>query len=140
MNLSDYRLCYATDHLLYFTDGPLGDVSGDDWDDNFYYCNASEPYEWEEYRKVPKYNLLRVYWEGFFTLPSQGSVDDINNCKYPWLQGSKITIYADTPFNNVLHLINKEGGKVFFLLEAQEMINFFKKRNSIIDFLKLGDT
>ena len=39
-----YRLCYAEDNVLYFTDIALNSQWGDDWNDAPYGCNAGRPY------------------------------------------------------------------------------------------------
>ena len=121
MNLSDYRLCYADANFLWFTTCPLDKQWGDDWNDAPWWCNSGEPYEWEEYRDVPKYDILKVAWSGSFYLPhiDSLSVDNINNdLRSPWLIGSSHTILAGTPFLTVCEILGKEGGKMYYLFEV----------------------
>lgn len=110
------KLCYVSDSWAYFTTGEISDVTGDDWNDAPYYCNAG----------LPRNYTFKVAWEaileeaGYFYDKHWMSTDDINAGHYPWLQtpryGSKETlvkIWAGTTFAEFKRLIAMADGRVY---------------------------
>jgi hypothetical protein len=77
------RLCYRDQAFWWFTDTPVSEVWGDDWDDAPYEHNASEPYaQYGPFTKIAIDYALVMPGNGFVN--SEYSVQDINNGKVCW--------------------------------------------------------
>ena len=82
---NEYKLCLVLDKTAYFTNIPIEDQTGDDWNDAPYEYNAGEPYPND------KNQIIKLMFEdGFFVkYPCDGyysvSVDDINKKTIPWI-------------------------------------------------------
>jgi hypothetical protein len=87
--MNEFKLCYVDDCWAYFTTQELSKQIGDDWDDAPYEHNAGSPYE--PYRDGETWQILKVAFDGAFTLPCDGytntpwSVTQINDGIVPWL-------------------------------------------------------
>jgi hypothetical protein len=88
--MKEFRLCYVDGAFAYFTTQKLSEQWGDDWNDAPYEHNAGEPYEWREGDKEPKWEILKVAFEGSLRTPDSGvensrySVQDINKGQIAW--------------------------------------------------------
>lgn len=92
-----YKLCYVSGNILYFTDNFEGQT-GDDWDDAPYEHNAGEPYEWVDEWSVEanKYRghirMIAFKADEWLEYPCDGhynspySVDDINAGAIAWIR------------------------------------------------------
>jgi hypothetical protein len=113
-------LCYVEDCWAYFTDKPLAEQWGDDWNDAPYEHNAGEPYEYAE----------RLAFEGEFDQPctnqcnSSYSVERINAGAIPWLvtsrwsSGKVVSIPAGTGIDEFIILVLNAGGEVYRKIKA----------------------
>lgn len=131
----DARLCYVSPSgRCYFTTAPLDQQHGDDWDDMPYEHNAGPPYEWENWMKVPPYELYDVFVVGPFGMPCDGrwvgtdeggeefrtswSVDLINAGATPWLtwyeESETYGMYAGDGIDNLLRACAECGGTVYW--------------------------
>ena len=94
----NYRLCYVSNNILYFTDN-FKHQWGDDWNDAPYEHNADPPYEWDE-RESWKWNIthgrghiryIAIMPEWCIRQPCDGhlnspySVENINKGAIAWL-------------------------------------------------------
>lgn len=123
--MSEPVLCYVERNIAYFTTAPLPEQWGDDWNDAPYEHNAGEPYEWADYRKVPRYEIIRVAFDGPFATPvelpgvncnSPWSVEQINAQHVPWLTphyGAGPAIMAGTTVDEFKRLVLANDGRVF---------------------------
>lgn len=121
-------LCYVdprNEACAYFTTCPLSEQWGDDWDDAPYEHNAGQPYEWAAHRKVPEYEITRVYFDADLESPRSGQINskwcvrDINAGKVAWLaspswsaDGLKV-IHAGTTLEDFCRAIEALGGTVY---------------------------
>jgi hypothetical protein len=109
-------LCYVDNQRADFTDKPLSEVWGDDWNDAPYDCNAGAPYDGTFY----------VFYDGEFNTPADDangncaySVEWINTHAIPWLHTSSystekyIAILPGITFTEFARLIELGGGQVF---------------------------
>ena len=107
------KLCYVDPPWAYFTEKPLKEAWGDDWDDAPYEHNAGLPYDY----------VLKVAYDADLSTPSDGkinseySVDDINRGAVAWLIDrwgrSGVIIPAGTTIIDFVSLIKKAGGTVY---------------------------
>lgn len=118
MKLEQLKLCYVSGCLAYFTEGPVEEVWGDDFEDAPYEHNAGPPYE--------KFVAAKIFFESNLWEPdafahgnSPWSIQDINKGLTPWLQSGRydkgtVRIYAGTSLDTFVFLIEKaSGGKVY---------------------------
>jgi len=93
--MSDYKLCYCRNNILYFTDN-FEEQWGDDWNDAPYEHNAGDPYEYIEGETDLNKHHGHIRYIAFLTdytvyepceLPCQPSysVQQINKGMAPWL-------------------------------------------------------
>lgn len=111
-----YRLCYVNENIAWFTTAALEDQWGDDWNDVPMECNAGVPYEWQVYRNVPPYKLMRL---AFFCpeldMLYDVSVQQINQGLHTWLftYDYKVAIPAGVTPEEFKRLVREAGGEVF---------------------------
>lgn len=126
--MNEFKLCYVDGSWAWFTTKDVKEQWGDDWNDAPYEHNAGDPYSWAEYMDEPKYELMRVAWEGPFSEPKDGHfnspycVQDINDGDFPWLRTDEwsdahLEIFAGTDFPTFVKLIQKGGGNVYVAME-----------------------
>lgn len=78
------KLCYADAKFLWFTDTPIDQVWGDDWNDAPYEHNAGEPYsEFGPYTKICLDYHYDLPHSG--ELNSRWSVENINSGAVSWV-------------------------------------------------------
>lgn len=121
-------LCYVNPPWAYFTNQPLKDQWGDDWDDAPYEHNAGEPYEYGVYDDKSKrqpFTITKVAYTGHLEAPeeysgpnSRYSVEMINAGAVAWLvspswDDKNIAIPAGTSLEDFERLVGEAGGKVF---------------------------
>jgi hypothetical protein len=122
--MKEFRLCYVDGPFAYFTTQKLSEQWGDDWNDAPYEHNAGTPYEWSERDKAPKWEILKVAFEGLFRTPDSGvensrySVQDINKGQIAWLENESweknpVRIFAGTTVDEFISVIKGSGGKVY---------------------------
>lgn len=110
-----YRLCYVSGEgpfLLWFTSS-LERQSGDDWNDVPWWCNAGEPYGYDDIQ------LATVCLDGSYRPNDQYvSVDEINKKRLSWLvsYGPHPAIQAGITLGEFLGTATKYRLKVY--LEA----------------------
>ena len=115
---SDPVLCYVKDGIAYFTDQPLDQQWGDDWDDAPYEHNAEEPYSRDGVM------ITRVAWEGPFDEPCEAytnspySVRDINAGAVAWLRPAhyveqRDSIVAGMTLSRFVEIIRAAGGRAY---------------------------
>lgn len=121
---AEHRLCYVSGSWAYFTNLPLAEQWGDDWDDAPYEHNAEPPYEQEPGQ------IVRIAWEGNYCTPdfnhsnSPWSVEEINSGATPWLvcgwwsHGDSID--AGATIAEFRAAIERHGGTVFFPAQGME--------------------
>ena len=108
-------LYYCQNSGAYFTNKPLSEQCGDDWNDIPYEHNAGAPYG---------EGIVKVAWDGPFKLPgehcinSSYSVDRIKQGAVPWLVTASwhtefVSIPAGTSLEDFCKLIQKGGGNVY---------------------------
>lgn len=125
-------LCYVEGNWAYFTTQPLSGQWGDDWNDAPYEHNAGAPYEWDDKCGDPKYEVVRVAWDGPFDPPcsdelnSPFSVEQINAGAIAWLRRSRYgataagpNIMAGTTLANFVSVVRSVGGNVYFPCECE---------------------
>ncbi len=115
----NYQLCYVKDNFAYFTNIPLSEQTGDDWNDAPYEHNAGEPYY------DSKDQIIKVVYEGYINTPCYGtdnspySVDMINEKCVAWLMGFSfnekkyIPIFAGSSIKEFIDKIERIGGNVY---------------------------
>lgn len=125
--MSEPVLCYVEGCWAFFTTQALKDQWGDDWEDSPYEHNAEPPYEWYEGRNVPRYEIVKVAFDGDLETPSSGhlnspySVEQINNKAVPWLKpwywqsnwGKPVEVWAGTTLTDFKRLVAESGGEVY---------------------------
>lgn len=127
---SEFKLCYVDDNWAWFTTAPLDKQWGDDWNDVPYEHNAGNPYAWREGSSEPRYELIKVAWEGPFESPCENqtnspySVLSINRGDVAWLrpdywgnEEKAKPIPAGVDIETFRSLIQSAGGKVYELAE-----------------------
>lgn len=122
MTRDDAVLCYVRGQWVWFTTCPLDKQSGDDWNDAPYDCNAGNPYEWEERRGVPPYEVFRVAIHGdvgqhYYSKPWY-SVNQINRGETWWLRfrpwsSAPREVYAGTTYAEFRRLCDEYGVAVY---------------------------
>jgi hypothetical protein len=117
-----FRLCYVDGPWAWFTTrDPFTDQWGDDWDDSPYQDNAGDPYEWAEHRGVPRYELLKVAYDGNLWTPAdldvEASVKGINANLEPWLRSRwvepQVCIHPGDSFDEFVKLVELATGSVY---------------------------
>lgn len=102
---TDFKLCYVSNNLAYFTSQPLDKQWGDDWNDAPYEHNAGEPCEWHSNKGEPYAILILPFYAPYLMTPSEYGgynspycVQSINNGITPWLtnEKGKVKIMAGT--------------------------------------------
>jgi len=114
--MKEYKLCYIADGFAYFTNIPLEEQWGDDWDDAPYEYNAGSPY----YDGNPD-QIKILAFIGDFKLPCTGhvnssySVKDINKGIIPWLRtwDNRDMLYAGAAIGEFIDFVKRNGGRVF---------------------------
>lgn len=83
-----YKLCYVENNFAYFTNLPLDEQWGDDWDDTPYEHNAGEPYcdEKDQIIKIAFDSDLHLLKPNHDYNNSPYSVQDINDGEISWLR------------------------------------------------------
>lgn len=120
----EFKLCYIQEPFAFFTTADLKDQWGDDWNDSCYSCNADEPYEWDERRGCPKYEIMKIAYESELVTPVHGhcnspwSVEDINAGQVAWLRSpswskTNVAIHAGTPMDEFIRIVEEDGGKIY---------------------------
>lgn len=116
---NNLKLCYIDGNAAYFTDRPLDQQWGDDWDDAPYEHNAGEPYSHNGEQ------IYKLYFEGSFDRPedhhtnSPYSVEMINRGAIAWLRPSqwgnehKVLIHAGASVEDFIRLVEESGGTVY---------------------------
>lgn len=129
MDKEEAVLCYVDGSWAYFTTCQLDKQWGDDWNDAPYEHNAGAPYGWHENSKLPKYEIIKIAFDGNFETPdsicnglnSPWSVELINAGAVAWLTQrygkQKISILAGTSVTKFCDLIRTGGGSVYFRCE-----------------------
>jgi hypothetical protein len=122
--MDEYILCYVDGNWAFFTDGPLSEVSGDDWNDAPYEHNAGWPHAKEPHK------IERVAFSGDFFTPCDGvfnssySVDAINAGGAAWLKTPEyskrqVFIFAGATFKDFCKKVQSCGGTVYRAIAAQ---------------------
>lgn len=107
----DMKLCYVDDSSAYFTDEPLDEVWGDDWDDVPYEHNAGTPYGDTLELMFSHLNLYEPCW-GYVNSPY--SVKDINSGAVAWLSDRNgINIMAGDTVSEFIEKVISAGESVF---------------------------
>lgn len=105
------KLCYVEDGSAYFTDKPLSEVWGDDWDDIPYEHNAGTPYGDTLELKFSHSNLYEPCWGH---LNSPYSVKAINSGAVAWLSDrDSISIMAGDTVSEFIEKVLSAGDSVF---------------------------
>ncbi len=115
-DLSDFKLCYISDDLVFFTTQDLGNQTGDDWGNRPYEHNAGIPYSGDSWEilyvrfktcmKEPRHRAINSHY----------SVDDINNQQVPWLTTTglyvhePVNIYAGASIREFVEGVEKVDG------------------------------
>lgn len=117
-----HRLCLILEHWAWFTNKPIAEQRGDDWNDCPYEHNAGRPYEDEAGQ------IVRVAWDGPFDAPRDlfvlTSVDEINDGAFPWLQlaGDASTptsrpvrskLFVGVTLAEFIYWVQQHGGKTY---------------------------
>lgn len=117
----DYKLCYIKNNFAYFTNLPLSEQWGDDWNDSPYEHNAGEPsYESEN-------QIIKIAYDGYDTetpadksgYNSSYSVEMINSGAVAWLTGydykeeKYISLLAGSTIEEFADKLNKIGEKIY---------------------------
>ena len=108
-------LCYVNLPWCYFTEGLLEREYWDDWNDAPYEHNAAEPI-----------SAIKVAIDADLEEPRDGhinspwSVLDINAGKIAWLRSPRgepknVAIYAGTPLDEFIRIVNTFGGDVYVI-------------------------
>lgn len=117
------KLCYVDECWAYFTTQELSKQWGDDWNDAPYEHNAGPPYV--SYKEdEPKWEIIKVAWEGAFDTPDEGhtnspySVEQINAGVVAWLRSyrwckKQIIIQAGVSLEEFKELIKAGGGTIY---------------------------
>ncbi len=123
------RLCYIRDAWAWFTTcEPFEAQTGDDWNDDWYVHNASEPCAWEASMAVAPYDLVCIAFRcDLSPADEQASVDAINRRAMPWLETVPysgrghpswlVRIWAGTPLSEFIATIRAEGGTIYLPME-----------------------
>ncbi len=125
------RLCYIEEPWAYFTTRKdWQNQWGDDWEDFPYEHNAGRPYKWLPPSAVPRYEVVKVAFEGDFKEPLDGhlnspwSVEMINQRQVPWLAPDwiehDVSIYAGETLEQFIHKVRLVGGTVYLAERALE--------------------
>ena len=123
MNDKQYRLCYVSGNVMYFTDN-FKNQWGDDWDDAPYEHNAGEPYEYIDGRSAED-NKYRGHICYIAYMPIEYgievadsvydiSVETINKLKVvPWLAcyANNDGLYAGATMEQAIEWLKKCGAK-----------------------------
>lgn len=105
------KLCYVEDGSAYFTDKPLDEVWGDDWDDIPYEHNAGTPYGDTIELKFSNVNLFEPCYGH---LNSPYSVKAINSGAVAWLSNrDDISIMAGDTVSEFIEKVLSAGDSVF---------------------------
>ena len=114
--MTQHRLCYVEGVFAYFTNRPLTEQWGDDWNDAPYEHNAGAPYT-QGFGQV-----VMLAWIGPFVPPSEGhynnpwSVKEINAGATPWLKtvsGQSFVIMAGVTVDEFCDIVERGGGTIF---------------------------
>lgn len=116
--LEEPVLCYVDLPWVYFTNCPLSEQWGDDWNDVPYEHNAGDPYEREPY-DITKVAIDGWSWqqpcEGHYNSPY--SVQDINAGAVAWLRDPyekpPVEIPAGTTLKHFMAIMKVHGTSVF---------------------------
>ena len=112
------RLCYVDDGVAWFSLDSTN-VTGDDWNDAPYECNAGDPYGGPNYPETWRI----MFWSTDLATPaSRGcnlSVDAINRGAAPWLASGDytVTIPAGTTLDDFVRIAMARGCEVFWPVE-----------------------
>lgn len=112
-NMNKYILCYIDNKFAYFTNKPLSEQWGDDWDDAPYQYNAGVPYEDEEGQ------IIKVVYDGYFEqvydASQNKSVADINIGKDAWLicYTTNEKIYSGASIEEFKSFITRNDGNIY---------------------------
>ena len=117
----DKRLCLIKENLAYFVDD-IENVTGDDWNDKPYECNAGDPYE--------EFDPLVVYFdEGYISRRPGTSFDAggyISLEEIKQSHGSFIVYYKDgdsisygDTLKKFVESLRKHEGNAYFLVEVE---------------------
>lgn len=119
-----WKLCFATAHFAWFTQGRIADVTGDDWDDAPHDCNASEPLRGGPFLKVAfdgDAGLVvgwsdkhgSAYWGSYWV-----SADDCNAGRAPWLiagpKPDSPQVRGGASLAEFSEFIENAGGRVYY--------------------------
>jgi hypothetical protein len=119
--MTDPVLCYVKDCWAYFTNKPLAEQWGDDWNDAPYEHNAGLPYQ-----DSPG-QITKIAWEAEMYQPcdfhrnSPWSVEQINAGAVAWLttpsyiKSPRVIIPAGVALTQFKELIGIAGGLVYEL-------------------------
>ena len=130
------RLCYVDGNWAYFTDLPLSEQWGDDWNDAKYEHNAGRPYESHHRRNDDDgaveeifAHIVKVGFDGSLERPcdigntsnSPFSVQDINRGVVPWLSTHDrgVCIFAGVSIAGFTELVQSAGGSVYRVVEKE---------------------
>jgi hypothetical protein len=126
-HMKEFRLCYVDGHFAYFTTKELSEQWGDDWNDAPYEHNAGKPYEWSGSDKAPKWEILKIAFEGSLRTPDSGvsntpySVQDINKGQVAWLENepwekTPVRIFAGATLDEFTRAIKSTDGKIYMAI------------------------
>ena len=115
-----HKLCYIHEPWAYFTTLPVtgrGRITGDDWNDAPYDCNAGSPYiENDE-------NMVKIAYESELSTPAgyhynaPYCIDQINSGFVPWLCDyygkTGVKIMAGCELDEFIEIIRGNGGKIY---------------------------
>ena len=120
-NIEQYKLCYVEGRIACFTNIPLSEQWGDDWDDAPYEHNAGWPYEDSPGQIVKVMFDSRLSTPCEYCLNSPYSVESINNGATSWLWDrwgdSGVAISAGCSIQEFVEKVKKAEGAVFFEIE-----------------------
>lgn len=115
------KLCYIdpNEHFAYFTTSDLDKFLRDDFDSAYYDSNASGPYPWSEDCSYPKYELIKLRFNGpYFKEPIEDCIfspDELNRAEAPWLRkrNTDDVIWAGATPEEFITFVKTHGGCVW---------------------------
>lgn len=117
----NHKLCYVSGYCAYFTNKPLAEQWGDDWNDAPYEHNAGTPYE-DMPGQIFKVRFIcdTLVTPDYEQSNTPWSVEQINAGAMPWLRPSpwqkecQVFIQAGCTVEEFVAAIRKAGGEVFY--------------------------
>lgn len=130
----DYKLCLILENVAYFTNIPLEEQTGDDWDDSPYDCNAGRPYSRSDDQ------IIEIMFDSHYEESPSGfhrdwvSVDFVNSGKLPWIRSAcwrnvKFEIFAGASIKEFVEKLRQADIDVY--IKMSEVFDGLSQRKDL---------